>query len=1029
MRILYPENFKEFYPSFQQSNLIKTCFDEFEIYEQDPLKNEFLFLEEIYMEIWGNILNRERMTNEELWRTNGLEQKHLDKVYKYAIHNPFPVIKAALYRKLYNRTVNWQHQGYKLSTTVKQILIFLLESFDNLPEIEFFELVNLINSTELSIYDIYGCHGIKNNIELRFEQILRKGETKELTQLLSTFYGRNINLEILLPWYKPEIKIVKRAKDLYIILENDPYFEYQLKISEKLENDYRLVHTKEMIGYYPLEIIKELVSKETIERLIADDESNNYFKSIILRYMFLSKYYGLNLGKYIERYRNILNEEEIKIISKEDLMDILEYSLKITDNNNYYNSDYFLGFFRRLAKYVSQFKNMELLDDEIISSVKNIIFTYNSEKVSNHFFQAIGFVFFPDNLGNSANQFLENNKKYSSNLNELFIEIFNLGKENKFNTKKASPIISKVKEFPEELISSLFSQFINAVLETNLKEVNYKLLEDTNETFFRGLLYLLPVLKDKILFNNVDELCYKCFIKPPGSGAVSEKIGNSCINALNAVNDIYCLSLLARLKYGINHTKAKKNISEILQKEAKKRGLTPEEIEDMAINDFGLIDGKFIFKVLNYKAIIEVKDFKTVESSWVDINGKKLKSIPNEVKDSMPEKVGEIKDFLKEIEKSLSSQKERLDSFYLQNRVFGFQKWEKLFIENELLQFLGKKLIWKFSTGKKINIGFFNKTNFIDYKGNIINNLSEETQVSLWHPLDSSIEEVISWRDFINNNQIKQPFKQAYREIYLLTDAEIKTKTYSNRFAAHFLKQHQFSSLARLRGWEYQLLGNYDDGRYNEIAKKKINNLNITAEFWVNEINESEDFNDAGIWLYVSTAQVRFCSGNTKLELKKIPKIVFSEIMRDVDLFVGVASIGNDPIWQNRAENNYNEYWQSYSFGDLTETANTRKSALERLLPKLKISDKCSIDGKFLKVRGNFRNYKIHLGSSNILMEPNDQYLCIVPDRKTKTVNENVFLPFEDDKTFSLILSKAFLLANDTEIKDETILNQIKLKK
>ena len=97
-----------------------------------------------------------------------------------------------------------------------------------------------------------------------------------------------------------------------------------------------------------------------------------------------------------------------------------------------------------------------------------------------------------------------------------------------------------------------------------------------------------------------------------------------------------------------------------------------------------------------------------------------------------------------------------------------------------------------------------------------------------------------------------------------------------------------------------------------------------------------------------------------------------------------------------------------------------------RLLPRLAIAGQCAIDGKFLKVRGDLRTYKIHLGSGNILMEPNDQYLCIVPDRSTgKGKAEKVFLPFEGDQMFAIILSKAFLLAQDRQIKDETILRQI----
>lgn len=40
----------------------------------------------------------------------------------------------------------------------------------------------------------------------------------------------------------------------------------------------------------------------------------------------------------------------------------------------------------------------------------------------------------------------------------------------------------------------------------------------------------------------------------------------------------------------------------------------------------------------------------------------------------------------------------------------------------------------------------------------------------------------------------------------------------------------------------------------------------------------------------------------------------------------------------------------------------------------------------------------------------------------------HVFLPFEGDRTLSVILSKAFLLANDSKISDTTILSQIRRK-
>jgi hypothetical protein len=150
-----------------------------------------------------------------------------------------------------------------------------------------------------------------------------------------------------------------------------------------------------------------------------------------------------------------------------------------------------------------------------------------------------------------------------------------------------------------------------------------------------------------------------------------------------------------------------------------------------------------------------------------------------------------------------------------------------------------------------------------------------------------------------------------------------------------------------------------------------------------------------------------------------------------VDLFVGVCSIGADPAWRDGGAARHGDYWQAFAFGDLSATAQTRRDLLTRLLPKLKIASRCALDGKFLSVRGQLRTYKIHLGSGNILMQPNDQYLCIVPDRgggpqASRRDNSTIFLPFEGDHTLAVILSKAFLLAEDEAISDPSIVKQLR---
>ncbi len=131
------------------------------------------------------------------------------------------------------------------------------------------------------------------------------------------------------------------------------------------------------------------------------------------------------------------------------------------------------------------------------------------------------------------------------------------------------------------------------------------------------------------------------------------------------------------------------------------------------------------------------------------------------------------------------------------------------------------------------------------------------------------------------------------------------------------------------------------------------------------------------------------------MALEERPPLVFSDILRDVDLFVGVASVGNDPTWSDGGPaGRFTAYWQGYSFGDLSATAKTRKAVLERLMPRLKIASRCSFSDKFLVVRGDLRTYRIHLGSGNILMEPNDQYLCIVAKQSAGAGTGGVFFAF-----------------------------------
>lgn len=556
---------------------------------------------------------------------------------------------------------------------------------------------------------------------------------------------------------------------------------------------------------------------------------------------------------------------------------------------------------------------------------------------------------------------------------------------------------------------------------------SYEFIAAPNLEMIKGLVWMCSQFDDTKTLQTIAAVAERSFKKIPGVGPAAQSLGNAALYTLFKSKGLEGIAHLSRLKLRIKQNSTQSLIEKYLTDAAKSQGISVAEIEDLAVDDYGLQKGTRFFEVDDYRAKIEIKAVGDVALQWFKPDGTPMKSVPTAVKEKHKDQLKKIKDTATQIDKALTAQRDRIDRMFRTSRKMSWAYFEEHYLNHGLMSFLANNLLWQFEAHGKTEVvihlqGYW--TN-IDY-GRIEPDVT--SIVSLWHPAMATVGEIKKWREFLLNAKIQQPLKQAYREVYLLTDAEIRTRTYSNRMAAHILKQHQFNSLAKGRGWKYSLLGAYDDGRDNEIAELAFAENNLRAEYWVNEVNADNAFNDTGIWNFVATDQVRFVNTltNQPEELINIPPVIFSEVMRDVDLFVGVASVGNDPNWNdNGGLPAHRNYWESYSFGELTEIAKTRKEILENLVPRLKIANVASVKDKFLVVKGKKRTYKIHIGSTNILMEPNDQYLCIVPDRSKKENPSNVFLPFEGDSGLAVILSKAFLLADDDKISDTTITSQI----
>ena len=153
--------------------------------------------------------------------------------------------------------------------------------------------------------------------------------------------------------------------------------------------------------------------------------------------------------------------------------------------------------------------------------------------------------------------------------------------------------------------------------------------------------------------------------------------------------------------------------------------------------------------------------------------------------------------------------------------------------------------------------------------------------------------------------------------------------------------------------------------------------------------------------------EIRFFSRNTQesVEFAKVPPIVFSEVMRDIDLVVSVAHVGGvDPE-------------ASHS------TVEMRTAIAAELIKLLKLSNVAFI-GSHAKIEGSLAKYSVHMGSGVVHAEAIGM-LGILPVHSQS--RGRIFLPFADeDPRTAEIMSKIIMLAEDKKIKDPSILQQLR---
>ncbi|MBN1902898.1 DUF4132 domain-containing protein [Candidatus Sumerlaeota bacterium] len=550
-------------------------------------------------------------------------------------------------------------------------------------------------------------------------------------------------------------------------------------------------------------------------------------------------------------------------------------------------------------------------------------------------------------------------------------------------------------------------------------------LKEPNATILKGMIWFCRNFENPGFIRLVSEYAALCLKKIPECGAVCLAAGNACITVLGAMSRQEAVIQLIKLKRSIKYSVPLRLIEKNLKSAATKQGMTVDDLAEITLPHYGF-DSNGIRRENFGDVKLELRIAGMgVEWKWIPPSGKIQDGIPKDVKTKFAGEIASLKKEIKEVEKILPSQRDRIDQLMMSERTWRFDQWKKRYIAHPIVSDLSRRLIWNFNAEKERKSGMWRDFAMADFRG-VPLELEENALVSLWHPIDAPLEEKKAWQDFILNRRITQPFRQAFREIYVLTEEEKKRMDHSNRFAAHILKQHQMAAVCRAFGWKYRLMGRFDS---YSCPALEIPQHNMTVELEIKSPDPGNPVSPGGIFLYVITYKVSFkYSNGNRIPLENIPEKIFSEVMRNVDLLVSVSSIGRDPNWGMEGDSLiYRDYWTSCGSLKLLPSEEIRAVILEWIIPQLEIAQRCSVRGDYLHVRGNWKSYKIHIGCGRVMMEPENRHLQIEPDSGSlKKICDHLYIPIEGDSHLYLIVAKAFLLANDNMIDDPNILNQIK---
>ncbi|MBL1409424.1 DUF4132 domain-containing protein [Sphingobacterium faecale] len=441
-------------------------------------------------------------------------------------------------------------------------------------------------------------------------------------------------------------------------------------------------------------------------------------------------------------------------------------------------------------------------------------------------------------------------------------------------------------------------------------------------------------------------------------------------------------------QFGAQRQESEKNAVEIgLDNLARNAGF------DDSIRFVWAMEGKATQQIMQ-ESVVEVDDVRVElvvnEEGKADLQvsrkDKALKSIPDKYKKN--KLIEALKDGKTYLTKQFSRTKLALENSMLRRDRYSVAELRQI-MEHPIVRAMLSKLVLYIPNTQKA--GFWSASGLMDTDGKAIV-VTDMDELVIAHPYD--LFHSVQWdlfQRYLFVNEMKQPFKQVFRELYVPTADEMEQRTRSTRYQGHQIQPQKTVALLRGRGWTVS----YEEGLQKVFHKEGY----LVTMFAMADWFTPSDVEAPTLELICFYS----LKDRSLLPFEAIDPVIFSEVMRDMDLVVSVAHVGEvDP--------------------EASHSSMEMRAALARESAQLFGLDNIEVKDRHILVSGKLAEYSIHLGSG--MVSKGGRQLSIIPVHSQH--RGRVFLPFVDDDPKSAeIISKMRYLAQDDKIKDPTILEQI----